>query len=138
MDATLTTEFSIYLADRPGELAGILEAAEAAGIEVTAVCVGDHNSRGLIRMLAEPEDALRNLLESLVEAGAGPFVESQVIVCTSDHRPRLLRDLAAKLALGGINVSHAYHAPAVNGTPSRVVLCVSDPAAGIETVRNIA
>lgn len=138
MDASLTTEFAIYLADRPGELAGILEAAEAAGIEITAVCVGDHNSRGLIRLLAEPEVGLRNLLESMVEAGAGPFVESQVIVCPAGDRPRLLRDLAAKLALSNINVAHAYHAPASNGTPSRVVLCVSDAHAGLETIQSLA
>lgn len=138
MDASICTEFSIYLADRPGELAGVLEAAEAAGIEITAICVGDHNNRGLIHMLGSPEDALRNLLESMVEAGAGPFVESQVLVCPADDRPRLLRDLSAKLALDGINVSHAYHAPAHNGTPTRVVLRVSDAEQAFRTVQAMA
>ncbi|MCC6284159.1 MAG: hypothetical protein IT439_02475 [Phycisphaerales bacterium] len=126
MNATLQTEFSIYLADRPGELAGVLEAAAAAGVEITSVSVVDQNKRGLLRVLGEPEDSLRRVFERMVETGAGPVLETPVLVFAVEGRAGLIREVAAKLALSGVNVQYAYGAPRLNGTPGRYVLRVTD------------
>lgn len=125
MQTRVQTEFSVYLADRPGELAGVLEAAAAAGVEITGVAVSDHNMRGLVRILGEPEDRLRHVFEAMVETGAGPVVETPVLVVSLGDRPGLIREIAGRLALAKVNVQYAYSAPAVNGTPARYVLRVS-------------
>lgn len=138
MDISVATEFSIYLANRPGELAGVLEAAAAAGVELTAIAVSDSSNRGLVRLLGDPEDRLRSVIESLVEAGAGPALETPVLVVPSENRPSLMRDIAAKLALSGVNVLYAYGAPASNGHVGRCILRVSDLSQAQETLAEMA
>jgi len=135
MDASIRTEFSIYLAQRPGELAGVLDALSTVGVDLHAVCVVDQNSRGLVRLLGEPEERVREVFESLVEAGAGPVLETPVLAVSSENRPRLLRDVAAKLALAGVNVQHAYSgsAPGREGR-GECVFRVSDLRQAVETI----
>lgn len=138
MDATTQTEFSIYLAHRPGELAGVLEALDAAGVDVQAVCVVDQDERGLVRLLAQPEERVREVFESLVVSGAGPVFESQVLVVSADGRPGVVRDVAAQLALAGVNVRYAYGAPASKTAPGRCVFRVSNLEEALRVVRAIA
>ena len=138
MDATTRTEFSIYLAQRPGELAGVLEALDAAGAEAQAVCVVDQNNRGLVRILGEPEQRVREVFESLVEAGAGPAVEAPVLVVSAENRPGLVRDVAAQLALAGVNVQYAYAAASGNGEGGRCIFRVSDLDRAVQTLSSMA
>ncbi|MBX3364790.1 MAG: hypothetical protein KF866_08505 [Phycisphaeraceae bacterium] len=138
MDAQVKTEFSIYLADRPGELAGVLEAAAAAGVEVWGLVVTESAHRGLVRVLGDPEDALRHVFEAMVETGAGPVVETPVLVVPIGDRPGLIREIAARLGISRINVQYAYCAPAVNGSPSRYVLRVSNAEQARQAIEGIA
>jgi hypothetical protein len=137
MNATLQTEFSIYLADRPGELAGVLLAAAEAGVDITSVTVVDQNKRGLLRVLGEPEESLRRVFERMVETGAGPVVETPVLVVAVEDRTGLIREIASRLALSGVNVQYAYGAPRFNGTPGRYVLRVSDITRAREVIESI-
>lgn len=126
MEVTTQIEFSIYLMHRPGELAGVLGAAAEAGVRITAVTVTDQNNRGLVRVLGTPEEKLRAVFESLVEAGSGPVVETPVLVVPIGSRSSVLHDIATHLAVAGVNVQYAYAAAAQNSTPSRCILRVSD------------
>ncbi len=63
MIARRLTEFTIYLAQRPGELAGLLEAIDAAGVDVAGLSVTEYNERGLVRLVGEPEESLRRVME---------------------------------------------------------------------------
>lgn len=138
MNAEIQNEFSIYLADRPGELAGVLEAAAAANVEVTALAITNDSSRGIVRLLGQPEDGLRRLCESLADTGVGPVVEAPVLVLYPAERASTLRDLTARFADGRINVQYGYAAPAHNGQPARCVLRVDDLDRAIQLVRESA
>ncbi len=120
------TEFSIYLDQRPGELAGVLDVLAAAGIEIHALSVAEHNGRGLIRLVAEPLEALRAVCESLTESGVGPVVESAVLAVRIDDRPSALRDLTTAMADRRINVRYAYLCPGRPGSPTLCVFRVDD------------
>ncbi len=137
MQAQIKTEFSVYLADRPGELAGVLEAAAAAGVEIMGLVVTESAHRGLVRVLGEPEEALRHVFEAMVETGAGPVVETPVLVVPIQDRPGLIREISAKLALARVNLQYAYCAPAVNGSPSRYVLRVSNAEQARQAIEGI-
>lgn len=117
MQPQTLTEFSIYLAQRPGELAGILDSAAAAGVEITSISTSEHIDRGCARLLGEPTEALRRVCESLVEAGVGPVVESPVVAISMVGRPGLVRDIAVLMADNRINVRYCYLSPSpVDGT----------------------
>lgn len=137
MQHAVVTEFSIYMADRPGELAGVLEAASAAGVHLGAICVGDTQQRGLIRLLGAPEDALRRLCEGLVDSGAGPVVEALVLAVDMAERPSAFRDVATGLAADGVNIRYAYQSPSVNGFPARCVFRVDDPERASQIVERL-
>jgi hypothetical protein len=116
------TEFSIYLQQRPGELAGVLEAAQLAGVEIHSVSTAEHLDRGCVRVIGQPEAVLREVCERLVEAGVGPVVEAPVMGVEIDNRPGVVRDLAILMADNRVNVRYCYLVPPIGGQGS--ALCV--------------
>lgn len=131
------TEFSIYLDQRPGELAGLLDAAASAGVEIRAVSVSESNGKGLVRLIGDPPDTLRRVCESLTESGIGPIIESEVLAVSLEKRPSALRDIATAMADRRINLRHAYQMPRHGSSPARCVFRVDDledVAAQIEAI----
>jgi len=128
------TEFSIYLDQRPGELAGLLDMFRTAGVCVAALCVTEHNGRGLVRIVGEPEADLRGIGESLAERGLGPVVEARVLTVNIDERPSIMRDLATALADHEINIRYAYLAPGTTDRPTRCIFRVDDPERAEKTL----
>lgn len=126
MKPTRLIEFSVYLDQRPGELAGLLDAAASGGVDVRAIAVGEQNGKGLVRVIGEPVSALRAVCESLIESGVGPIVESEVLAVSVENRPNALRDLAAAMADQRINLRYTYLAPRHGQTPAMCVFRVDD------------
>jgi hypothetical protein len=137
MEVARVKEFSIYLTDRPGELAGVLEALAAAGASVTALSVVEQNGKGLVRLLGEPEGAVRRVCEGVTDTGAGPVTEVEVLAVGLGDNPGVFREVAVRLAAAGVNVRYAYQAPAQNGTPSRCILRVDDADRAESIIREV-
>lgn len=137
MKVDRATEFSIYLHDRPGALAGILDAMVGAGVQVQAVYVAEHNSRGLVRVVGTPDADARSVCDELCDAGAGPVAEAEVLVVQCPDRPLALREIAMRLAETNVNIRYAYHAPADNGTPALCVLRLDDTDSALEPLSNL-
>lgn len=116
------TEFSIYLQQRPGELAGLLDAAAVAGVEIISLSTTEHLDRGCARLLGNPEQTLRAVCESMVDAGVGPVVEAPVIGISVEDRPGIVRDLTVLMADNRINVRYCYFVPPSTVSPQ--TLCV--------------
>lgn len=126
MEVSRVREFSVYLTDRPGELAGVLEALAAAGAVVTALSVVEQNGKGLVRLLGEPEASVRRVCEGVADTGAGPVTETDVLAVGLGQNPGVFREVAVRLAAAGVNVRYAYQSPSHNGTPARCILRVDD------------
>jgi len=137
MNTSRLTEFSIYLDQRPGELAGLLEACRAAGVDVESIVTSEHNERGVVRVLGTPVDKLRNVCEHLVESGVGPVVEAEVIAMAVEHRPGAIRDIAVAMADNRINVRYCYLAPAAGPVPARVVMRFDDSEAALKVIESL-
>lgn len=135
MQTVKLIEFALYLAHRPGELAGVLEAAAAASVTIYGLSVTEYKDKGLVRLVGDPEESLRHLCESLVEAGIGPVVESTVIAF--ERRPGALRDVCVSLADNRINIQHVYFTTPQGDTPSHVVMRVDDAVAAIEAITRL-
>jgi len=127
MEVSREREFSIYLTDRPGELAGVLESLQSAGASVHAISVLEHNGRGLVRLLGTPVETIQHVCEALVDSAAGPVAEAEVLVVDLENNPGLFREVATKLADAEVNVRYAYLTHAWEGIPARCVLRVDDP-----------
>ncbi len=130
------TEFSIYLHQRPGELAGLLDAAKAGGVEIISISTTEHLDRGCVRLLGYPESALRQICESMVDAGVGPVVEGPVVGVLIEDRPGIIRDLVVLMADNRVNVRYCYFVPA--SKVSQGTMCVfrfDEHERAIETIR---
>ncbi len=134
MQVTRAREFSVYLQDRPGELAGVLEANAASGAQVTGVTVSEVNGKGLVRLIGYPEEGLRTVCEQLCDAGAGPVAESDVLVAHLEGRPNGFKEIAFHLAAAGINIRYAYFTAQANGSPTTCVIRVDDLDAAEKTI----
>lgn len=125
-------EISVFLDQRPGELAGLLDLLHARGVGLVGLSVSEHNGRGLVRVVGEPLETVRQVAESLIESGIGPVVESEVLaVELAADRPAAMRDLTTALADHGINVRYAYLIPVQGPGVPRLVFRVDD----LETVQ---
>ncbi len=131
------TEFSIYLQQRPGELAGLLDAAMAEGVGIISISTTEHLDRGCVRLLGHPEAALRNVCESMVEAGVGPVVEAPVVGISVADRPGVVRDLVVMMADNRVNVRYCYFVPA--SKVSEQTMCIfrfDEPDSAIEIIES--
>ncbi len=137
MEVSRVKEFSVYLTDRPGELAGILEALAAAGAAVMAISVVEQNGKGLVRLLGEPEEAVRRVCEGVTDSGAGPVAETDVLAVSLGDNPAVFREVAVSLADAKVNVRYAYQSPAHNGMGARCILRVDDPEKAEGIIREL-
>lgn len=119
-------EFSIYLEQRPGELAGLLDHCAAAGVDVLSLVTAEYNDRGVVRVIGTPVEKLRAVCEGLVEAGVGPVVESEVVAVPTHHKPGAVREIAVLMADNRINVRYCYLAPSAGDCPARCVFRFDD------------
>lgn len=115
MQTHVLSEFSVYLQQRPGELAGVLEAAKAAGVSITSVSTTEYQDKGCVRLLGEPVATLRQACESLVDAGIGPVVEAPVVAVGVRNKPGTIRDLSVLMADNRINIRYCYMVPELEG-----------------------
>jgi hypothetical protein len=129
MHGVTHTEFSVYLEQRPGELAGLLDACQAAGVDIVSMITTEHAERAVVRLIGWPVESLRHVCESLVESGHGPVVESEVVSVEVAHRPGAVRDIAAHLARHRVNVRYCYLTPGSERLPVSCVFRFDDPAA---------
>jgi len=136
MNCIQLTEFSIYLHQRPGELAGLLDAAKAGGVEIISISTTEHLDRGCVRLLGHPEASLRHICESMVDAGVGPVVEAPVVGVSIEDRPGIVRDLVVLMADNRVNVRYCYFVPA--SKVSEGTMCVfrfDEHERAIETIK---
>ncbi len=100
--------------DRPGELAGVVQALSQSGINIDGVA----EVEGVVHVLAHDANAARAALRT---AGYAIEAEREVIVLPMPDRPGELAMTMRRLADAGVNVRFVYLA-----TQTRVVIGADD------------
>ena len=80
------TEFTVHLANRPGQLATLARRLADAGVHIEAFAAFATGEEGVVRLMADNEDAARRVLE---EAGL-VYDEHRVIATVVPNRPGAL------------------------------------------------
>jgi hypothetical protein len=103
----MSTDVTVILQDRPGELARLGQAVGEAGVNIQGMCAFTGEGSGVIHLLFEDDQsaAARNALE---EAGMGVADEREVLVIDVEDRPGTLGELARSLGEAGVNIELAY------------------------------
>ena len=105
------TQFSVFLVNKPGVLAQVIEAVAEAKINIVALTIVDSQEHGVLRIVGADAEALRNILRSLNL----PTTETQVLAAELPNRPGALASALRRLADAHVNINYAY---VTSGSPS--------------------
>lgn len=98
------TQLSIFLENRPGTLASVLEALAKNKINVLGISVAAGIDHAVVRIVV---DKVRESLQILGEAGV-LAVESEVVGVSLKHAPGALAKITRKLSKAKLNIEYAY------------------------------
>lgn len=98
------TQFSVFLASKPGVLCKIVHQLASHRINILAMSMMDATEHGVLRLVAEDPDAVRDTLEGLDM----PKAETTVLTAGLPNRPGALADVVERLDEEHIQVHYAY------------------------------
>jgi len=116
------TQFSIFLVNRPGVLAGLTTALGEAKVNLEALCLVDSGESGVLRIVSEDPDAVRAVLGKEHDR----WTETDVLVLDMSNTPGGFAAVARMLADGGVNILYAYCTAGIDVKRNIAVFKVAD------------
>jgi hypothetical protein len=98
------TQFSVFLANKPGVLARVVQRLAENRINIVALSMMDSTEHGVLRVVVQDPERARSTLAALDL----PRTEQTVLLATLPNRPGALADVLQRLAAGHVNVHYAY------------------------------
>lgn len=97
-------EFSVTLANKPGQLAALAGRLADAGVNIESLAAIGADGESLVRFMPDDEDVARRVL-----SGAGLVFEERTILDTFlPNEPGALAGVAKRLAEAGVNIDSIY------------------------------
>jgi hypothetical protein len=116
------TQFSVFLASKPAQLAQICQRLADDKINIVAMSMMDASEHGVLRVVAADTDRAREALTHLDASTA----ETTVLLATLPNRPGALADVVERLAVHHIAVEYAYCTTGARNGKTTGVFRVSD------------
>jgi hypothetical protein len=103
----MSTDLTVILEHRPGELARLGEVIGEAGVNIGGLAAFTGEGRGVVHVLLD-DAAVASCRTALERAGMGIADEREVLVVEIEDRPGTLGELSRQLADANVNVDLAY------------------------------
>ena len=97
-------QISIFLENKPGQLAGICRALAKAEVNIATLSLADSADFGIVRMIVD--DHVKGA-RVLAEAGFA-VRETEVVTVTVPDRPGGMAELMEKIDRAGLDVKYSY------------------------------
>jgi hypothetical protein len=130
MKCQITTQLSVFLANKPGTLADVCETLSDREINIFAMTISDTVDHAVVRLICSDP---RKALEVFEERGT-LVVDQQVLTIEGKNRPGSLAQFARKLAKHGVNIEYAYCASGPSAKTGLVVFRPSDIKKGLKAL----
>jgi len=124
-------EFSIAVAEEPGEMAQILRELAASGINIVALMLTAPIGQRELRVISDDEERARELFGRL----GVRYGDAEVLCVNIAEEPGSLVGLMANLEKREINVLYAYYAKGARDGKATAVLGISDVRRAIEFIQ---
>jgi hypothetical protein len=118
----VTTQFSIFMVNKPGVLAQVLGEFAREKVNVIAMTMMDSAEQGVMRTVFTSPLKAAEVLKRLNM----PYNTTDVLCVELDNRAGALANVAEKLAKAHINISYAYCTAGAKGGRTTGVLKVAD------------
>ena len=117
-------QISIFLENRPGQLAAICRTLAKAGVNIVTLSLADTADFGIVRMIVD--DHVRG---AKVLADAGFAVrEIEVVTATVRNAPGGMAELMEKFDAAGVDIEYSYAYALGNGKEAILVFRFKDNA----------
>ena len=100
----IRTQFSIFLINKPGVLAGVTRALARAEVNIVALALMDSGEHGTLRIVCDDTEKTRKVLGKAHDR----WTESDVLVLELANRPGAFATVSEQLATEHINITYAY------------------------------
>jgi len=118
----ITTQFSIFMVNKPGVLAQVLGEFARAKINIIAMTLMDSVEHGVMRVVFATPQGAKEVLSKLNMH----YNETDVLCVNLDNKAGALAAVAEKLAKNHINIAYAYCTAGAKGGRTTGVLKVAD------------
>lgn len=130
----IETQFSVFMINKPGVLAHILDDLAKAKINILALTVMDSVEHGVLRVVGRSREQVRKLLKQLNVT----FNETDVLSLNLPNKAGAFADVAQKLAKAHINISYAYCTAGARGGRTTGILKVADVKRAMKVLKGPA
>ena len=133
------TQFSVFLANKRGELAAFAALLAKANVNLQAISISEGTHTGVLKVVVDDPAAAR----AAFEKASLQFHETQVVDVPLPDKPGALAELCAKLAEEGHSIDYVYGSAchcaegAGKECKAQLVISVSDLKA-VEALERIA
>jgi len=127
----VTTQFSVFMVNKPGVLAHILGELAKAKINIIAMTVTDSVEHGVLRVVLDNAD----LAEQILGRTNLPVNKTEVLCVNLDNKAGALAVVAEKLAVNHTNISYAYCTAGAKGGRTTGILKVADVKKAIKILQ---
>jgi hypothetical protein len=124
------TQFSVFLVNKPGVLARVVQSLADQKINIVALSMMDSTEHGVLRLVVSQPQQAREALSNLDVHKT----ETTVLLAALPNRPGALADMMERLALEHINVHYAYCTTGASGGKTIGVFKVSDQNKAIQVL----
>lgn len=124
-------QISIFLENRPGQLAGICRALAKAEVNIATLSLADSADFGIVRMIVD--DHVKGA-RVLAEAGFA-VRETEVVTVTVPDRPGGMAELMEKIDRAGLDINYSYAYALGHGEKAILVFSFNDNAKAEEALK---
>lgn len=123
-------QISIFLENKPGQLAGICRALAKENVNIATLSLADSADFGIVRMIVD--DHVRGC-EVLTRAGFA-VIQTEVVMATVPDRPGGMAEIMEKLDAAGVDIEYSYAYALGNGGQAILVFKFSDNAKALAAI----
>ena len=124
-------QISIFLENKPGQLAGICRALAKAEVNIATLSLADSADFGIVRMIVD--DHVKGA-RVLTEAGFA-VRETEVVTVTVPDRPGGMAELMEKIDGAGLDINYSYAYALGHGEKAILVFSFNDNAKAEEALK---
>jgi len=126
--AKINTQFSIFLVNKPGVLGSVTSALSKAGINIFALSLADSGEHGVLRIVGNDDEAIRNALQESHDR----WTETDVIVIPIENTPGAFAGIASRFSENNIDISYSYCTASEDGGETAAVFKCKDMQKAME------
>jgi len=118
----VTTQFSVFMVNKPGVLAHVLSEFASAKINIIAMTVMDSVEHGVLRVVFDESQGA----EEIITRSNMPYSKTEVLCVNLDNHAGALAGVAERLATNHVNITYAYCTAGAKGGRTTGILKVAD------------